>query len=118
MSYDSHLADRIRRALAGHPTATEKAMFGGICFMIDGHMAVGIVGDDLMVRVGPDEYEHALDEPYVRPMDFTGRPMRGYVYVEPAGASTVRSLARWVGLAATFVATLPPKAKRPARVRR
>ena len=117
MSYDTQLADRIRRALARHRGATEKAMFGGLCFMLDGHMCVGIVGQDLMVRVGPEAYETALDEPHARPMDFTGRPMRGYVYVEPGGCSTPASLRRWVELGAAFVATLPPKGAR-TRARR
>lgn len=113
MSYDVRLADRIRRALADEPTATERQMFGGVCFMLKGHMCVGIVGDDLMVRVGPAQYERALDEAHVRPMDFTGRPMRGYVYVEPEGYRD-RGLDRWVGLAKAFVSTLPKKARRPS----
>ncbi len=111
MSYDDHLADRIRRAFGGRGEVTEKAMFGGLCFMIDGHMCIGIVGDDMMVRVGPDEYDRALEQSHVREMDFTGRPMRGYVYVEPEGCSTVKSLRRWVDLAVRFVRTLPRKGR-------
>ncbi len=117
MSYDTQLADRVRRVLAQHPNATEKAMFGGLCFMIDGHMCVGLVGDDLMVRVGPDAHDEALSEPHVRPMDFTGRPMRGYIFVEPDGCATPATLRRWVNAGATFVSTLPAKKAGPKRAK-
>ncbi|MEQ1730221.1 MAG: TfoX/Sxy family protein [Vicinamibacterales bacterium] len=115
MSYSEDLAERVRRVCVDHANVTEKAMFGGVCFMSDGHMFIGIVGDTLMARIGPDAYQRALDEPHVREMDFTGRPMRGYVYVEPEGCATVKSLRRWVNLAASFVSSLPPKKVRPAK---
>src|SRR5262245_60586838 len=115
MSYDEALADRIRGVVSKRPGITERAMFGGVAFMLNGNMFVGIVKDDLMVRVGPDLHDASLREPHVRPMDFTGRPMVGYVFVAPAGVDTDASLARWVDRGAEFVATLPAKAKPAAK---
>ncbi len=105
MAYDDRLADRIREALGPRPDVTEKKMFGGVAFLLDGKMFVGIVKDDLMVRVGPDRYEAALAETHVRPMDFTGRPMNGYVFVGPSGAKTAKAVKKWVDQGAAFVAT-------------
>ena len=111
MAYDEHLAERIRSIVGSGGGITEKKMFGGLCFLSSGHMLVGITGDDLMVRVGPDNHEAALGRPHVRPMDFTGRPMKGMVFVEPQGLSTDAAIAEWIELAAAFVSTLPPKKK-------
>ncbi|MBM3216980.1 TfoX/Sxy family protein, partial [Candidatus Poribacteria bacterium] len=86
MPYDENLAERIRRVVAGRHGVTEKRMFGGLAFLLDGKMFCGIANSDLMVRVGPERYEAALSLPHVRPMDFTGRPMTGYVYVGPEGS--------------------------------
>ncbi|HEX9572087.1 MAG TPA: TfoX/Sxy family protein [Burkholderiales bacterium] len=110
MAYNEALANRIREALAREKGVDEIKMMGGLCFMIGGHMALGIVGTDLMIRVGPDGYERALARVHAREMDFTGRSMRGFVFVEPAGIKTKRSLASWVGPAAAFAKSLPPKA--------
>ena len=107
MAYDQGLADRIREALHDRDDIEERKMFGGITFMVAGRMACGVVHDDLMVRVGPDGHEAALAEPHTRPMDFTGRPMRGMVYVEPAGTRSDTDLARWVDRAVN-VATAEP----------
>ena len=85
MAYDSKLAERIRAIAAGRKGVTEKEMFGGIAFLLDGKMFIGLAKNQLMVRVGPDRHDEALARPHVRPMNFTGRPMRGYVYVVPAG---------------------------------
>lgn len=112
MAYDERLADRIRGALGPRPDFTEKKMFGGIAFLLDGRMFVGIAKNELMVRVGPERYEKALREPHVRPMDFTGRPMKGYVFVGPEATRDVSSVKTWVRRAADFVATLEPSAKR------
>ena len=109
MAYDEELAERIRRALAGRQGVSEKKMFGGIAFMLRGNMCCGIVGDELMVRVGPGRFQEALAEPHARPMDFTGRPMRGMVYVTPEGCRTDEALKRWVEQGLNFAATLPPK---------
>lgn len=83
MAYDEKLVGRLSQAFSGHKVVTEKKMFGGIVYMFKYHMCVGIVDDMLMVRVGPKKYEKTLSEKHVKPMDFTGRPMKGYVYVEP-----------------------------------
>ena len=90
MAYDEKLADRIRQAVGPRGDVTEKKMFGGLAFLLDGKMFCGIVKDDLMVRVGPERYEAALAEAHVRPMDFTGRPMNGYVYVGRGGSTPAR----------------------------
>ncbi len=84
-------------------------MFGGLAFLRGGRMFCGIANEDLMVRVGPEGYEAALTKPHVRPMDFTGRPMKGYVFVAPAGRRTDAALRAWVNLSATFVDTIPPR---------
>ena len=110
MSYDKKLADRIRRALGPRDDVEERTMFGGLAFLRDGRMFCGIAKDDLMVRVGPEGYDAALEKPHVRPMDFTGRPMTGYVFVEPAGRRTDAALRAWVNLSASFVGTLPARA--------
>ncbi|MCB9513858.1 MAG: TfoX/Sxy family protein [Candidatus Latescibacteria bacterium] len=109
MAYDERLADRVRKFLASRRGVTEKRMFGGICWLVHGNMACGIVHDLLMVRVGPDSFEDALARPHTRPMDFTGRPSRGMVYVEPAGVKAGSALAAWVKRGADFAASLPKK---------
>jgi len=108
MSYDEKLADRIRRALGPRDDVEERKMFGGLAFLRSRRMFCGISKDDLMVRVGPERYQAALEKPHVRPMDFTGRPMKGYVYVAPDGRRTDAALRAWVNLSASFVDTLPP----------
>src|SRR5437879_9359418 len=90
-------------------------MVGGIAFMVGGHMAGGVIGQDLRLRLGPEATQRALGEPLVRPMDFTGRPSGGMVYIGAAGVRDPSDLKRWIGAAAAFVATLPP---RPSRVNR
>ena len=109
MAYDEGLAERIRTVLDDKPGVTEKKMFGGIAFMLHGKMFVGIVKDDLMVRVGPEQYEQLLAEPGARPMDFTGRPMRGMVYVDGSACANGRTLAKWVQRGADYAASLPAK---------
>jgi len=103
MAYDEALANRIRRALGPRPDVTEKKMFGGMAFLLGGKMFCGIVKDDLMVRVGPEQYEAALAEAHVRPMDFTGRPMNGYVFVGRGGSRTEKAIKMWVDQGAAFV---------------
>jgi TfoX/Sxy family transcriptional regulator of competence genes len=114
MSYDEKLAERIRRALGPREDVEERRMFGGLAFLRSGRMFCGITADDLMVRVGPERYEAALQKPHVRPMDFTGRPMKGYVYVAPAGRRTDAALRAWINLSASFVGTLPTRRARKA----
>jgi TfoX N-terminal domain len=108
MAYDERLADRVRGVLAPETGLTERKMFGGLAFMLDGHMCCGIVGEDLMLRLGVDGADAALERPHVRPMDFTGKPMAGMVYVSPAGVRGT-ALSRWLERASAFVRTLPPK---------
>ena len=109
MPYDEKLAERVRGVFQAEPGYTEKKMFGGICFMVGGNMAVGVTGSDLMVRPGPDNFEAALALPHARPMDFTGRPMKGFVYVEPSGLTADAALAEWVERGAQFARSLPIK---------
>jgi len=120
MAFDEALAGRVRaalrRAAGGTAAAGEVRMFGGVCFTVDGHMCCGVAGRDLMVRVGPERYLESLGEPHARPMDFTGRPLRGFVYVAPAGCRRPADVARWVRRAVSFVGTLPPRKR--TRVRR
>jgi len=109
MSYDEKLAQRIRKMLAARNDVAEKKMFGGLAFLLHGHMFCGIINEDLMVRVGPEQYQAALKQPHARPMDFTGRPLRGYVYVAPGGYKSMPALEHWVQRGMAFVATLPAK---------
>ena len=109
MAFDEDLADRIRDFLSSRPELTERKMFGGIAFMLAGNMAVGVIGEDLMVRLDPADAERALEEDYTRPMDFTGKPMKNMVYVDPGGIASDDELAKWVDAGADYAMSLPPK---------
>lgn len=109
MAYDERLAQRIRNLLAGNPAFTEKKMFGGIAFLRHGLMVVGVSDSALMARVGKQGYADALGRPHVRKMDFTGKPMQGYVFVDALGIKTDAQLRFWLERSEKFVATLPPK---------
>lgn len=99
MAYNEHLATRIREQLRYFPeTFTEKKMFGGICFLYHGKMTVGIVKEDLMVRVVAEKIDEALSKAFVRPMDFTKRPMKAFVYVSPTGVTTEIELLHYIEL--------------------
>lgn len=117
MAYDETLADRARTILAGSPGVSEKKMFGGVAFLRHGAMFCGVTKDELMVRVGPDAHEGAIREPHVRPMDFTGKVMVGFVFVGPGAIRSDSELARWIDLGARFVATLPAKKVKPAKAK-
>lgn len=106
--YDEVLAERVRVAL-GPVDVREKKMFGGLCFLVGGNMACGIARNELMVRVGPDAYEDALDLPHARPMDFTGRPLRGMIYVDRAGLTSDADVKAWAGRGRDYAASLPRK---------
>lgn len=108
MAYDEGLAERIREILAAETGLSERKMFGGLAFMLDGHMCCGIVGDELMLRLGAERADEALGRPHVRAMDFTGKPMTGMVYVASEGVRGP-ALRRWVGPAVAHVRSLPPK---------
>jgi len=109
MAYDQRLAQRIREALAGNPAITEKKMFGGIAFLRHGLMFVGVSASSLMARVGKASHAESLRRQHVRPMDFTGKPMQGYVFVDAPGIETDAQLRFWLERCEQFVATLPAK---------
>ena len=109
MPYDEGLAQRIREELEERPDLREKKMFGGLAFLLGGNMCVGVVGDELMVRVGPDAYEKDLARPHAREMDFTGRALRGMLYVGEQGIRSDRSLRAWIQRGVSFAGSLPPK---------
>jgi len=109
MAYDEKLAERVRELLKRRRGIGEKKMFGGLAFLVNGHMACGIIGDELMVRVGPEAYDAALKKPGARAMDFTGRPMKGMVYVGPRGIRPAPGLEAWVEQGLSYARSLPPK---------
>ena len=111
MSYDKELAARIRKLLARQKGVREIKMFGGLCFMLRGNMCCGVDKANLMVRVGPEKYEQALTQPHARPMDITGRPLKGFVFVDKKGYKALSSLRKWVKLSVDFASSLPPKIK-------
>ncbi len=115
MAYDEKLAGRVAKVLDGRDDVVSKKMFGGLAFMVGGHMTVGVVGEELMVRVGPDAHADALKRPHARPMDFTGRPMKGMVYVGAAGTKAMRDLRGWVSRGLAFTEALPPKSAEKAK---
>jgi TfoX/Sxy family transcriptional regulator of competence genes len=109
MAADEAIASQVRQLLVARSDVTERRMFGGLAFMVSGNMLCAVGADHLMLRVGPDQYEAALQRPHAAEMRFTGRPMRGYVTVDPAGYANPEAVAAWVATALRFVATLPPK---------
>ena len=110
MAFDEGSATRVRDALADAPDLSERKMFGGLCFMSQGHMVCGVGnGDDLMLRVGPDQHAELLLQPHARPMDFTGRPMKGFVFVATEGYAEDEDLEFWVERALAYATSLPPK---------
>ncbi len=116
MGYDLKTAERVRRILSNRTGVAEKRMVGGLSFVVDGSMCCGVTGSALMVRVGAEARERALARPHVRPMEFAGRPLAGFVLIDPEGFRTDAALAAWVRRGLDFVATLPaekPVAKRP-----
>ena len=109
MAYDEGLAERLREQFQDKTNVEEKKMFGGLCFMLSKHMCCGIVKDTLMARVGPDNYEKCLSKEHVREMDFTGKAMKGMVYVAPEGIESDGALAKWVATCTEFVESLTLK---------
>jgi TfoX/Sxy family transcriptional regulator of competence genes len=107
MAYDEGLADRIRRALEGRPDVEERHMFGGVAFMLRDHVCCGVVQSSLMVRLDPDGSDHLLHRPNVRPMDATGRPMRGFLFVDGDSLSSEDSLLEWVDRAVAYAESMP-----------
>ena len=109
MTFNEITASKIRDAMKSTPGVSERNMFGGVSFMLEGNMCCGVIEDNLVVRVGPGTYEATLQEPHTRPMDFTGRPLKGFVYVDPAGYEAPSALLGWIERGVAFVRTLPRK---------
>jgi len=115
VAYDEQLATRVRALLKGQGALVEKKMFGGLAYLSHDKMFAGILKNELVVRVGPEANDQALNELHTRPMDFTGRPMKGYIYVSPDGTKTTAQLRKWLTRGQTFVASLPPAKRKPVR---
>ena len=109
MAYDEQLAERIRGQMAPIQGSVEKRMFGGIGFLIGGNMACGVNRENLIVRVGPEQYDAALAEPHVRPFDMTGRPMKGWIVVAPDGCATEADFGSWIQRGVAIAQSLPEK---------
>jgi len=109
LAYDEGLAQRIRELFHDRREVDERKMFGGLCFMVSNHMCCGIVGERLMARVGPKKYEECLGMAHAHEMDFTGRAMKGLIYVTPEGIESEAELDQWLTLCLEFVDSLPPK---------
>jgi TfoX/Sxy family transcriptional regulator of competence genes len=109
MAYDEGLAERVRGMLSRRRGIAERRMFGGLAFLLRGHMFCGVLGDELMVRVGADAYAQALARRHAREMDFTGRPLTGFVCVSPAGLRSARDLRAWVERGLRVARSLPPR---------
>jgi hypothetical protein len=111
MPFDRATADRVRDILAGRRGVIEKTMFGGLGFLLHDHMLVGLWHEFLILRIGPDAYDDALSQPFVKEFDITGRPMTGWIMLHPDGYESDDDLISWIDRALTFVRTLPPKDK-------
>ena len=115
MAYDDRLAARVREALSGQPLVEEKNMMGGLTFMVNDKMCLGIIKDELMCRIDPDLHETALSKTGCRTMDFTKRPMAGYVMVDQSGMKTQKDFEYWIGLALDFNKKAKASRKRKSR---
>ena len=109
MAYDEELADRIRELVSAQKGLTEKKMFGGLAFLVAGNMCVGVMGEELIARVGPAAYSTAVTLPGAHPFDFSSRPMAGWVMVRPEGFEDDVALGDWIGRSLEFARSLPPK---------
>lgn len=109
MAFDEGLAERIREVLGDNPKIQEKKMFGGLAFMLNGNMACGLIKEDLMVRVGPKNYEEVLSKPHARKMEFTGRPMKGFITVDAEGLEDDKMLKTWIKQGIDYAGSLPAK---------
>ena len=110
MAFDEKLAARIRNQLGRKKAVTEKKMFGGIAFLLNGNMSCGVHGEEMIVRLAPDATDAALAQKHTRVFDLSGgRPMKGWILIEPGGLTTDKALAKWVETGVTYAASLPPK---------
>jgi TfoX/Sxy family transcriptional regulator of competence genes len=117
MAFDEALGDRVRDLVAPRSESGEIRMFGGLCFTIAGNMCCGVINDDLMVRLAPEDAERALEEEGVRAMDFTGKPMKGMIYVGSEVTADDERLAAWVEEGVAFASSLPPKPKKAKKAK-
>ena len=111
MAFDEGLAERVRDQLHEQAGFSERRMFGGLCFLINGNMCCGIVKDTLMIRVGPTAYAELLKRTHAREMDFTGRSLKGMLYIDPPGIAEDADLSFWLKQCLDFAGSLPPKQK-------
>ena len=109
MAYDEALAKRLDKQFKNRSDVIVKKMFGGLCYMVSNHMCCGVTGDTLMARVGPDNYENCLKQEHARQMDFTGKALKGMVYVSPEGIRSDSDLEKWINICLEFIESLPPK---------
>jgi hypothetical protein len=109
MAFDNALAERIRKRLGKRSGFTEKKMFGGIAFLLNGNMCVGVHGNELIVRLDPEQSNKALSEPHTRRFDLTGRPMKGWILVQPGGLASDGDLDKWIDTSTRFAGSLPKK---------
>ncbi len=109
MPHDAELTDRCRRLLSRRRNLSEKKMFGGVCFFANNNMVGGIESDNLVIRVGPDVWENALDDPLASVMDLTGKPMKGFVYVKKAKSLNDATIIKWFEKGLKYARSLPPK---------
>ena len=109
MTFSERTASHIRRVMKNTPGLSERPLYSGVAFMVQGNMCCGVIDDHLVVRISPDAYDATLREPHTRPMDFTGRPLPGFVYVDRAGFANHASLKQWIDRSVSFVRTLPPR---------
>lgn len=113
MAYDERLADRVRELIAEtHKNVSEKKMFGGLCFMVNDKMCVGVEKERLMLRIDPEKYDEAIEKEGCRPMDFTGKPMKGFIYVDTDVVRTKKQLQYWTDLALEFNKIAKPSKKK------
>jgi TfoX/Sxy family transcriptional regulator of competence genes len=116
MAFDERLAARIRKHLGKRRGIAEKQMFGGIAFLLNGNLCCGVHGDEMIVRISPADNDRALSQPHIHPFAMTGRPMKGWIQVRPAGLKRDSALAKWIEAGAKYAESLPPKS--PATVPR
>ncbi|MBE0699141.1 MAG: TfoX/Sxy family protein [Anaerolineaceae bacterium] len=109
MAFDEQLASRIKATLGPGSGVVEKKMFGGVAYLINGNMACGVHGNRMIVRIGPERYQDDLTKPHIHPFDLTGKPMAGWIVVDPLGISTGADLNYWIDRGMEFVRTLPSK---------
>ena len=109
MAFDEQLAERIRHQLGKRRGVTEKKMFGGVAFLVNGNLCCGVHGQELIVRLDPEQTEQALSKPHTRVFDLTGRPMKGWILVQPKGLATQAALSKWIRVGMKYTSSLPAK---------